>query len=104
MNEAKVLIGDKTLYAKRFEGVWAGYEYTRLVMPYFAELKNGNKLEAAKHWERANKFILSFKDDRVFDNGVLFGSLQFFGNYNLNIPPDIQKQAKAIVAQEDTLA
>lgn len=100
INEAKVLLGDKQPYAKRFEGVWAGYEYTRLVMPYFEELKKGNKLEAAKHWERANKFILSFKDGSVFDNGVLFGSLQFFGNYNLNIPADIQKQAKDLVAQE----
>jgi len=97
INEAKVLLGDKQPYAKRFEGVWAGYEYTRLVMPYFDELEKGNKLEAAKHWERANKFILSFKEGDVFDNGVLFGSLQFFGNYNLNIPADIQKQAKEFV-------
>jgi hypothetical protein len=101
INEAKVLLGDKQPYAKRFEGDWAGYEYTRLVMPYFDELKKGNKLEAAKHWERANKFILSFKDGSVFDNGVLFGSLQFFGNYNLNIPVDIQKQAKDFVAEKN---
>jgi hypothetical protein len=103
INEAKVLLGDKQPYAKRFEGVWAGYEYTRLVTPYFEELKNGNKLEAAKHWERANRLILSFKDGDVFDNEVS-GSLQFFGNYNRNIPADVQAQAKAIVAQENTTA
>lgn len=100
INQAKALIGDKQPYAKRFEGVWAGYEYTRLVMPYFEELQKGNLLEAAKHWERANKLVLSYPDGDVFDNGVLFGSLQFFGNYNLNIPADIQKQAKDIVAEE----
>jgi hypothetical protein len=100
MDQAKALIGDKEAYKKRFEGVWAGYEYTRLVMPYFDELKKGDKLEAAKHWERANKLILSYKDGDVFDNGVAFGSLQFFGNYNLNIPPDIQAQARQSVAAE----
>jgi hypothetical protein len=98
--QADKLIGDKEPYRQRFDGVKAGYDYTRLVLPYFDELQKGNKLEAAKHWERANKFILSFPDGDVFDNGVLFGSLQFFGNYNLNIPAEIQKQAKAFVAQE----
>ena len=100
IGEAKKLIGEKQPYQKRFEGVWAGYEYTRLVTPYFDELKNGNKLEAAKHWERANKFIKSYPDGEVFDNGVLFGSLQFFGNYNLNIPAAVQAQAKEAVASE----
>jgi len=100
INQAKVLLGEKQPYAKRFEGVWAGYEYTRLVTPYFDELKKGNKLEAAKHWERGNKFILSFKEGDVFNNAALFGSLQSFGNYNLNIPADIQNQAKEFVAQE----
>ncbi len=100
IEESKLLINDQQPYAQRFKGVWAGYEYTRLVMPYFDELRKGNKLEAAKHWERANKLILSYKDGDVFDNGVLFGSLQFFGNYNLNIPQDIQKQARALVAEE----
>lgn len=100
INEAKTLIGEQQPYKKRFEGVWAGYEYTRLVTPYFDELKKGNKLEAAKHWERANKLIKSYPDGDVFDNGVLFGSLQFFGNYNLNIPADIQKQAREFVAGE----
>jgi len=100
IGEAKQLIGEQEPYKKRFEGVWAGYEYTRLVVPYFEELKNGNKLEAAKHWERANKLILSYKDGDVFDNGVLFSSLQFFGNYNLNIPAEIQQQAKELVAKE----
>lgn len=102
INEAKALIGDKEPYKKRFEGVWAGYEYTRLVMPYFDELEKGDKLEAAKHWERANKLILSYKGGDVFDNGVAFGSLQFFGNYNVNIPADIQAQARKIVAAEVT--
>jgi len=100
VGEAKVLIGEQQPYKKRFEGVWAGYEYTRLVTPYHAELKKGNKLEAAKHWERANHFIKSYPDGDVFDNGVLLGSLQFFGNYNLNIPADIQTQAREAVAQE----
>lgn len=101
--KADDLIGNKEPYRRRFSGVKAGYEYTRLVTPYFDELNKGNKLEAAKHWERANAFILTFKDGEVFDNGVLFGSLQFFGNYNLNIPADIQKQAKDIVAQESAM-
>jgi hypothetical protein len=39
-------------------------------------------------------------EGEVFDNGVLFDSLQFFGNYNLNIPADIKKQAEKIVARE----
>ncbi len=99
--QADKLIGEKEPYRQRFDGVKAGYEYTRIVTPYFDELKKGDKLEAAKHWERANKYILSFPNGDVFDNGVLFGSLQFFGNYNLNIPADIQKQAKEFVAQEN---
>jgi hypothetical protein len=98
--QADKLIAQNEPYRRRFDGVKAGYEYTRIVLPYFDELKKGDKLEAAKYWERANKYILSFPDGDVFDNGVLFGSLQFFGNYNLNIPADIQKQAKEFVAQE----
>jgi hypothetical protein len=100
ISQADKLIAQNEPYRRRFDGVKAGYEYTRIVLPYFDELKKGDKLEAAKHWERANKYILSFPDGDVFDNGVLFGSLQFFGNYNLNIPADIQKQAKEFVAQE----
>jgi hypothetical protein len=100
MNEAKALIGDKEPYKKRFEGVWAGYEYTRLVLPYFDYLEKGDKLEAAKAWERANRLILSYKEGDVFDNGVFFGSLQFFGGYNLNIPAEIQKEAKKQIANE----
>jgi hypothetical protein len=102
ISQADKLIAQNEPYRRRFDGVKAGYEYTQLVTPYFDELKKGNKLEAAKHWERANKFILSFPNGDVFDNGVLFGSLQFFGNYNLNIPADIQKQAKEFVAQESS--
>jgi hypothetical protein len=100
ITQAKAAIGKQEPYAKRFEGVWAGYEYTRLVLPYHELLAKGDKLEAAKAWERANKLILSYKEGDVFDNGVMFGSLQFFGNYNLNIPADIQKQARDLVAQE----
>jgi hypothetical protein len=98
--EAKGLIGDKEPYARRFHGTWAGYQYVRLVLPYHDELAKGNKLEAAKHWERGNKFVLSYKGGEVFNNGVPFSSLQFFGNYNLNIPAAIQKQAKEAVAEE----
>ena len=100
MHEAKALVGDNQLYTKRFEGVWAGYEYTRLVMPYYAELEAGNLLEAAKHWERANAYVLSFKEGDVFDNGVMFKTLQFFSHYTLKIPAAIQKQAKEAVALE----
>ncbi len=100
INAAKALIGGQEPYKKRFEGVWAGYEYTRLVTPYFDELKKGNKLEAAKHWERGNRFILSFKEGDVFNNGVYMGSLQFFSGYNRDIPAAIQAEAKAFVARE----
>jgi hypothetical protein len=55
-----------------------------------------------KYWERDNKLIMSYKDDDVFNNGMLYGSLQFFGNYNLNVPIEIQQQAKQLVAQKTT--
>lgn len=100
IGKAQALIGTQEPYVKRFEGVKAGYDYVRLVMPYHDHLARGEKLEAAKAWERANKLVLSFKDGDVFDNGVMFGSLQFFGCYNLNIPQDVQKQARDAVAAE----
>lgn len=100
MGQAKKLTGEQQPYRQRLEGVWAGYEYTRLVKPYHGLLARGEKLEAAKHWERANRFILSFKNGDTFDNGILFGSLQFFGNYNLNIPAEIQAHARQAVADE----
>lgn len=76
MYQAKALIGHKEPYAQRFEGVWAGYEYTCLVLPYFAELEKGNKLEATKHWECANKLVLSHKDGTT---GCCSGRCNFWG-------------------------
>jgi len=115
INKAKILINDQEPYRQRFEGVWAGYEYTRLVLPYFPLLAEAQQLpqdspqarekylQAAIHWERANKFILTYKNGDVFDNGVMFGSLQFFGRYGGKrglVPEDIRQQAKEIVAGE----
>lgn len=115
ITEAKTLIGEQEPYRQRFEGVWAGYEYTRLVMPYFPLLAEALKLpagspdadakflEAALHWERANKYILTFKNGDVFDNGEMFNSLQFFGRYARSrgyVPEAIRAKAKALVAAE----
>jgi hypothetical protein len=115
ITQAKALIGAQEPYRKRFEGVWAGYEYTRLVTPYFPLLAEALKLpagsleadakflEAALHWERANKYVLSYKNGEVFDNGVMFGSLQFFGRYGTNrgyVPEAIRGKAKAMIAAE----
>lgn len=115
ITQAKALIGEQEPYRQRFEGVWAGYEYTRLVTPYFPMLAQALKLpagspeadakflEAALHWERANKYILTFKNGDVFDNGEIFHSLQFFGRYARSrgyVPEATRNKAKAQVAAE----
>ncbi|MCL5674420.1 MAG: DUF4838 domain-containing protein [Candidatus Omnitrophica bacterium] len=70
MTEAKKLVAGKPLYEKRFEGVWAGYEFDKKYQKIH-KLINENKLpEAGKKAKELINFVESFKDGWVFDNGV----------------------------------
>lgn len=66
-------------YEKRLAGVVAGYEVARRIRQFFNLSNAGRVKEAAACFDDLEKYILSFKEGDVFDNGpIIYPSIVSF--------------------------
>jgi hypothetical protein len=92
MREAREQVRGKQPHEKRLEGVWAGYEFARQLREFFKLKQNLKILEANQAMQDLEKFVLSYKEGDVFDNGPnIFPSI---ASFCLRAPlKEIQEQA-----------
>ncbi len=95
ITEARDTIQDQQPYARRLEGVWAGYEFARR-FHQAAKLKAENRvLEADRELQELEQFVLSYKGGEVFGNGPspceAMDSVRAFGK-------EIREQAQLLSA------
>jgi len=79
IEQARAQVKGKAPYEKRLEGVWAGYEFVRLLNEFFRIRGESKLMEAAAAFDRLERFVQSYKEGDVFDNGpVMFESVMAY--------------------------
>ncbi|MBI4024526.1 MAG: DUF4838 domain-containing protein [Verrucomicrobia bacterium] len=97
IQQARAQVHGKEPYEKRLEGVGAGYEFARQLREFFKLKQNLKILEANQVMQNLEKFVLSYKDGDVFDNGP--NSFPSIANFCLRAPlKEIQAQADLLGA------
>jgi hypothetical protein len=79
MDQARQQVKGKAPYEQRLEGVWAGYEFVRRLNEFFRIRGQSKLMEAAATFDDLERFVQSYKEGDVFDNGpVMYDSIMGF--------------------------